>query len=104
MIAQNNEFIKEATGTVYQLTQEERIRMECEAREDFYRTQRGIQDMLDESAAKLEAMTAEKEAWTLEKKSLVNENQNLTIENQSLSAEIEKLRKQLALQDQPGTT
>lgn len=78
MIAQNNEFIKEAAGTVYQLTQEERIRMECEAREDFYRTQRGIQDMLDESAAKLEAMTAEKEA---------------------LEAEVAMLRRQLGLQE-----
>lgn len=74
MIAQNNKFIKEAADTVYQLTQEERIRMECEAREDFYRTQRGIQDMLDERAAKIAS---------------------LTNENAALTSEIERLRKQL---------
>ena len=48
--------------------------MECEAREDFYRTQRGIQDMLDERAAKIAS---------------------LTNENAALTSEIERLRKQL---------
>lgn len=88
MLAQHNDSIKEAADTVYQLTQEERIRMECEAREDYYRTQRGIQDMLDESAAKIEALTSEKEALTIEKESMA-------AEIQSLSAELEKLRRQL---------
>lgn len=44
---------------VYQLSQEKRIRMECEAREDYYRTQRGIQCMLEEKNAAIETLTAE---------------------------------------------
>ena len=73
MLAQNNENIKEASTTVYQLSQEERIRMECEAREDYYRTQRGIQKMLEQSAAQIESLTAEKEALTAEKEALTAE-------------------------------
>lgn len=88
MLAQHNDSIKEAVDTVYQLTQEERIRMECEAREDYYRTQRGIQDMLDESAAKIKTLTSEKE-------SMAAEIQSLAAEIQSLTAELEQLRRQL---------
>ena len=66
MLAQNNETLKDAASTVYQLTAEERIRMECEAREDYYRTQKDIQNMIDETNAKYEAATAEKEALTAE--------------------------------------
>lgn len=48
MLAQKNEHINDASNTIYQLTQDEKIRMQCEAREDYYRTQRGWQDMLEE--------------------------------------------------------
>lgn len=40
MIGQNDEYINEASATIYQLTQEEKIRLQCEAREDYYRRQR----------------------------------------------------------------
>lgn len=72
MLAQNNETIKEASSTVYQISQEERIRMECEAREDYYRTQRGIQKMLEQSAAKIETLTAENESLAAENEKLHN--------------------------------
>ena len=72
MLARNNDNIKEASTTVYQLSQEERIRMECEAREDYYRTQRGIQKKLEQSAAQIESLTAEKEALTAEINKLQN--------------------------------
>lgn len=59
MLAQENANLKEAATTVYQLTQEERIRMECEAREDYYRTQLGWQKRLKKQADTIEALTAE---------------------------------------------
>lgn len=46
ILAQKNQYIGEAVETVYQLSQDEKIRMQCEAREDYYRTQLGWQDML----------------------------------------------------------
>ena len=46
MLAKNNEYIQEASDTIYKLTQEEQIRLQCEAREDYYRRQRSIQKQL----------------------------------------------------------
>lgn len=43
MLAHNNPGIQEAVTTVYQLTQEEKIRQQCEAREDYYRRQNDVQ-------------------------------------------------------------
>ena len=53
MLAENNEYIRQASETVYQLTQEEAIRQQCEAREDYYRRQRGLNDMLQAQASKI---------------------------------------------------
>ena len=44
MLAQNNHYFKEASETVYELTQEERIRQQCLAREDYNRTMKGIEN------------------------------------------------------------
>ncbi len=38
MLAKDNNYISDATSTVYRLSQEEMIRLQCEAREDYYRT------------------------------------------------------------------
>ena len=46
MLAQDNEYIRQASETIYQLSQEEAIRQQCEAREDYYRRQKGINDEL----------------------------------------------------------
>lgn len=77
MLAKNNEYIADASDTVYQLSQEERIRMECEAREDYYRRQRGIQHMLETQAETIEQLTAEKVVLTSEKEALAAENEKL---------------------------
>ena len=59
MLAQNNEYIKEAADTIFRLCQDERVRMECQAREDHYRTQLGIQQMMDRQAAEIQSRNAE---------------------------------------------
>jgi len=48
MVAAKNRMIDDAATTIYQLTEDERIRQQCEAREDYLRRQRGIQQMLEE--------------------------------------------------------
>lgn len=77
MLAQNNETIGEAASTVYKLTQEERIRMECEAREDYYRTQRDMQLIMKRSTEKLEKLTAKNKVLSNENEVLSNENDRL---------------------------
>lgn len=71
-LAPKNKYIGEAVETVYQLTQEEKIRMQCEAREDYYRTQLGWQDMLKK-----------KDALLGEKNHLIQEQQNTIINQQA---------------------
>ena len=44
MLAQDNHYFKEASETVYEQTQEERIRQQCLAREDYNRTMKGIEN------------------------------------------------------------
>lgn len=77
MLAKDNEYIADASDTIYKLSQEERIRMECEAREDYYRRQRGIQCMLDTQAEAIEQLTSEKAVLTSEKEALILENEKL---------------------------
>ena len=72
MLAKQDQFISKASETIYQLTQEEQIRLQCEAREDYYRRQRTIQYNLD------------KQKDTIESQNITIESQNTTIENQNI--------------------
>ncbi len=54
MLSEKNEYIKEASATIYQLSQEDDIRLQCEARNDYYRRQRSIQSMLDAQQATIQ--------------------------------------------------
>ena len=89
MLAQNNHYFKEASETVYELTQEERIRQQCLAREDYNRTMKRIENNL--AAQKHEIATL--------KKDLSDANQQLSEKDQQLSekdALIASLQAQLA--------
>lgn len=48
MLAEKNEYIQKAVETVYELTQDEDIRRQCQAREDFIRNQQFQQHRMDE--------------------------------------------------------
>jgi hypothetical protein len=47
MLAEKNESIDEAATTLYQLSADEKIRLQCEAREKYERDQRSVQHMLE---------------------------------------------------------
>ena len=51
MYAESDEYLQEAVDTVYKLTQDEKIRQQCEAREDYYRRTAGRERMLREAQA-----------------------------------------------------
>ena len=42
MLAEQNKAIQEASETIYRLSREEEIRLQCEAREDYYRRQKDV--------------------------------------------------------------
>lgn len=99
MLAQKNEYIGEATNTIYQLTQDEKIRMQCEAREDYYRTQRGWQDMLDEK----DAILNEKDAMLNEKDAMLDKKDTIIAEQkEALEATCSELNKLLAWAKEHG--
>lgn len=75
MLVEQNEFIANASSTVYQLSQDEMIRLQCEAREDYYRRQRSVQHQMD-------------------KQNEVINSQQATID--SLQNEINSLKRQIA--------
>ncbi len=88
MLAQNNEFIEEASETIYQLTQEEKIRLQCEAREEYHRIERCRQHEL--KIAKEEKAILEEEKAKLEK-----ENAEMEKKNAEMEAEIARLKAEL---------
>lgn len=87
MLSPKNEYIGEAVETVYQLSQEEKIRMQCEAREDYYRTQRGWQGMLDEQKDRLREMDhllAERDVMLREKEDMLKEKDGMLKEKDGM--------------------
>lgn len=81
MLAKTNQYIGDAVATVRQLTQEERIRQQCEAREDYYRRTAGREKLLTNTI--------------LERNELFAENQKLKDQIFQKDAEIERLRSQI---------
>ena len=96
MLAQNNNYFKEASETVYQLTQEEQIRQQCLAREDYNRTMKGIENNL--SAQKYEISTLKKDLADANEQ-ISRQNKQLSVKDQLLSSyqqHIQVLEAQLA--------
>ena len=47
MLSQNNEYLKEAYETVYHLTQEKKVHLQCQTREDYYRRMKVLQEKFE---------------------------------------------------------
>lgn len=59
MLAQKDECIMDASNTIYHLSQEEKIRLQCEAREDYYRRQGDAKLLRERLTAALENARSE---------------------------------------------
>ena len=90
MLVENNEYLKEATETVYEISQEEQIRMQCEARENYNRRMLGIGRLLAKQTRELKeqaAIIAEKDSALMEKDSALAEQTAVLAEKDSALAE-----------------
>ena len=87
MIAQNDLGITNAANTIWKLTQEEKIRLRCEAREDYYRNQRDMQRQFE----KLNSALAEKDSALAEKDSIIAEQAAIiaTLQTEAASRNIQ---------------
>lgn len=70
MLASENKYLKEASEAFYKLSNEEKIRLQCEAREEYHRIQRSIKH----------AHQKEIDALTSEIKTLKEENHLLRLQ------------------------
>ena len=91
MVAAKNQMIDDAATTIYQLTADERIRQQCEAREDYLRRQRGIQEMLEEQKNQLEE---QKNLLKEQGRKLTEKDQQLTEKDQQLTEKDQKIAEQ----------
>lgn len=85
MLAQKDECIMDASNTIYHLSQEEKIRLQCEAREDYYRRQGDAKLLRERLTAALENARTE----LAEKNSLIAEKDSTIA---ALQDEIERLK------------
>lgn len=103
MLAEQNEYIKEAADTIYLMSHDEAIREQCQAREDYYRRQRTMQYYLekaetDKAAAEEGRIAAEQRADAAEQRADVAEQRadKSEAENALLKAKIAELEATLA--------
>ncbi len=92
MHAQKDEYIQEASNTIYQLSQDENVRMQCEARDDYYRRQRSVQHYIEEQEAQLakkDSRIVELDATIKERDSLIADLDTGLRERDSLIAQKE---------------
>lgn len=96
MLAEKNESIAEATETIYKLTEEEKIRLQCEAREDYYRRQKDVQLQLEWARESQRDAEILKERLEQQMKDALQQVelqvQELTKQVTHLTAELEELR------------
>ena len=70
MLAATSSIIDDAAETLYQLSEDERIRQECEAREDYWKREQGLLDEMNETQerfAEAQKKIAEQEKALAEK-------------------------------------
>ena len=86
MLAKKKPIIEQAANTVYTLTEEEKIRLQCEAREDFYKSQNDFHNYYKNKLAEKDSELAEKDIALAEKNTeLAEKNTELAEKNTELA-------------------
>ena len=78
MRAEKNESIDDAATTVYKLSEDERIRLQCQAREDYERDQRTVQRYIE-----IQTKTIEEQTKAFEEQTRAFEEQTKAFEEQT---------------------
>lgn len=79
MIAKQNEFMQEATETLYELNADETIRQQCLARQDYYRTQNSYHKLIGEQAETIENLSNQNQELITQ----INEKDNILTQNKA---------------------
>jgi peptidoglycan hydrolase CwlO-like protein len=92
MLAKDNEIITEVADTIYKLTKDKNIRMQCEAREDYYRRMRANErryKQVNEELADAKAELVDTKAALSNAESTITEKDNTITELHSENAELQ---------------
>lgn len=85
MLATKNKYIQEASETIYKLSLKEKIRLQCEAREDYYRRKKSSQLFQEQQIAEIERQSSQikQQSSEIERQNSEIERQNSKIEQQA---------------------
>ena len=89
MTAQNDEYLMEATKTLYNLNADDMVRQRCQARMDAELQEQYL-------LKKIDALTTDNDKLTAHNDKLAADNDKLTADNAAKDAEIEALKRKLA--------
>lgn len=77
MLSKSDPGFDEAAATVYQLSQDEQIREQCEAREDYYRRMGSIKRQFQETRKELKQAITERDEITQKLNNAISEAERL---------------------------
>ncbi len=104
VLAKTNDAFAEAGATIYEISADEHLRQQLEAREDALRQERGMlrrlenaEKKLGETVAKLDAATTQLADTTAERDQATAERDQATAERDEAYARIAELEKKLAI-------
>ena len=89
MTAKNDEYLMEATKTLYNLNADDMVRQRCQARMDAELQEQYL-------LKKIDALTTDNDKLTAHNDKLTADNDKLTADNAAKDAEIEALKRKLA--------
>ena len=89
MTAKNDEYLMEATKTLYNLNADDMVRQRCQARMDAELQEQYL-------LKKIDALTTDNDKLTAHNDMLAADNDKLTADNAAKDAEIEALKRKLA--------
>ena len=84
MLTKSNSDFNEATVTIYQLSQDEQIREQCEAREDYYRRMNSIKRQFQKTREQLDKAVSEHNRAVLERDQAIRKLNEATSESRRL--------------------
>ncbi|MDC7279569.1 Rpn family recombination-promoting nuclease/putative transposase [Butyrivibrio fibrisolvens] len=73
MLAKKKPIIEKASETVFKLSKEEEVRLQCQAREDYYKTQNDFHSYYKKQLAEKDSALAEKDSALAEKDAIIAE-------------------------------
>lgn len=96
MTAKNDEYLMEATKTLYNLNADDMVRQRCQARMDAELQEQYLLKKIDTLTADNDKLTTDNDKLAADNDKLAADNDKLIANNAAKDAEIEALKKKLA--------